>query len=745
MNSKQFLLIVLFLLPVAAYSSIDSLRTVFEQSKEDTTKLFVAKSLSAQYEYIKPDSAVYYGEKALELAKKLKQPHDEVSSLLKIGAGYFFAREYNASLDFCNLALDLSKKINDTIYRGNILYYLSRSYSRIARYDLTIQSQLDAIRFFEERNNPAAIGVMYNNMSIAYKYLGDYKEAIEALKTAYKNYKKVNSTENYFSPFINITACYFQMEEYDSCAIYLDSAKVMAEKYNLESNPNILKHMEQWDGDLAYKKGNYQKALSHYQVSHKANLESYEIDDQIYSQLGIGKTLLKLNRSKEAEPHLLEVLKNAKESNALKRIMMGHEALAELYYQLKQFDKSSYHFKNQISLSDSIFNQEKTFAIMSARTKFDVENKEKEIQLLNLENEISTKNAALQEAELQETKSRQVLLYAILIFAVLSIFGLFIIVKKRSETNKVLSKQKNEISQQKEILQVKNKEILDSIRYAKRIQTAILPPGKLVKSYLENSFILYKPKDVVAGDFYWMETISHNHTGASDLGKTEEETILFAAADCTGHGVPGAMVSVICNNGLNRSVREYGITDPGKILDKTREIVIQEFEKSDEEMKDGMDISLVSLRKRNESSIIDWAGANNPLWIIRKGEVKADDIQINGVNNDRLSIQSHEGYALVEIKPDKQPIGYTHNPKPYTTHRLGLKKGDALYIFTDGYPDQFGGKDNKKFKTTNFKKLLLSISDKKMEEQKSILDSTFEEWKGEYEQVDDICIIGVRV
>ena len=505
----------------------------------------------------------------------------------------------------------------------------------------------------------------------------------------------------------------------------------MVRKYNESNAETMLNHMEIWAGDIAYARGEYEKALGHYKISHEANMESYEIDDQIYSQLGIGRSLLKLGRPKEAKPHLVEVLEKAKESNALKRVMMGHKALAELYNELGDFKKSTYHLKHQIELSDSIFNQEKTMAIMSARTAFDVENKEKEIRMLSMKNELGEKNARLQEAELEQTKSRQILLYSILAFTLVFIIGLFVLIKKRNKTNRLLKRQKNEISEQKEVLQIKNKEILDSIQYAKRIQTAILPPGKLVKSYLENSFILYKPKDVVAGDFYWMEPT--------------KDGVIFAAADCTGHGVPGAMVSVICNNGLNRSVREYGITDPGKILDKTREIVIQEFEKSDEEMKDGMDISLVSLRSDENRSFIEWAGANNPLWIIRKSEIKPEDLQASIGNNDKISIQNHDGYSLVEIKPDKQPIGQYDNPSPYTTHRLELKKGDTIYVFTDGYPDQFGGEYNKKFKTTNFKKLLLSINDKKMEEQKAIIDKSFEDWKGEYEQVDDVCVIGVRV
>ncbi len=178
------------------------------------------------------------------------------------------------------------------------------------------------------------------------------------------------------------------------------------------------------------------------------------------------------------------------------------------------------------------------------------------------------------------------------------------------------------------------------------------------------------------------------------------------------------MVSVVCNNGLNRSVREYGLTEPGDILSKTREIVISEFEKSEEEVKDGMDVALCSLEGRT----LKYAGAHNPLWIIRKG---AEEVE--------------------EIKAHKQPIGKYAEPTPYPTHTMELNEGDSFYIFSDGYADQFGGQKGKKFKTANFKKLLLSIQNESIEKQRELIDAAFEDWKGSIEQLDDICVIGVRV
>ena len=277
-------------------------------------------------------------------------------------------------------------------------------------------------------------------------------------------------------------------------------------------------------------------------------------------------------------------------------------------------------------------------------------------------------------------------------------------VVRRKEAEEELQQSFDEISFQKQLIEEQHHEITDSIKYAKRIQEAILPPSRLIKELLPESFVLYKPKDIVAGDFFWLEQV--------------EDKVIFAAADCTGHGVPGAMVSVVCHNALNRAVREFGLTDPGKILDKTRELVIEQFEKSDEEVKDGMDIALCALSGKQ----LEFAGANNPIWIIRAGTEKIE-----------------------EIKADKQPIGKYAAEKEFTTHKIDLQADDSFYIFSDGFADQFGGDKGKKFKGASFKRLLLAIQNESMEVQMERINDAFKSWKGDFEQVDDVCVIGVRV
>lgn len=257
----------------------------------------------------------------------------------------------------------------------------------------------------------------------------------------------------------------------------------------------------------------------------------------------------------------------------------------------------------------------------------------------------------------------------------------------------------------------KQKEITDSINYAKRIQEAIFPSHDFIKSNLPDYFLYYQPKDIVAGDFYWADK--------------KDNTFLIASADCTGHGVPGALVSVVCCNALNRAVNEFNLIEPGKILDKTRELVLESFSKNGGDIKDGMDISLISI----SGNTVKWAGANNPLWYLSPfegGNQKSGDV------------------VLKEIKPNKQPIGKTDNPMPFTTHTIELQKGDLLYLFTDGFADQFGGPKGKKFKYKQFEELLVKSKDLSLSKQHEILKNTFNNWKGNLEQIDDISVIGIR-
>ncbi|CAN5227374.1 hypothetical protein BH09BAC5_BH09BAC5_01370 [soil metagenome] len=289
----------------------------------------------------------------------------------------------------------------------------------------------------------------------------------------------------------------------------------------------------------------------------------------------------------------------------------------------------------------------------------------------------------------------------------------YTLTKKEILARLALAESNKQLEYKNDIIEEKNKDITDSINYAKKIQEAILPPLELKTKLFPESFVLFQPRDIVSGDFYWF---------TEKNGKK-----IIAAVDCTGHGVPGAFMSMIGNAFLNQIVNEKGVTTPGDILNQLRELIINALKQTgaEGENQDGMDIALLSFDTIN--NIVEFAGANNPLWIIRKNEETKSSV-------------------LEEVKGDKQPIGIYSGPaKLFTNHAIKIHKGDILYIATDGYADQMGGVSGKKFRYKNFKELLVSMVDFPMAKQEAKLTQIILEWKGINDQTDDILVVGIRV
>lgn len=261
-----------------------------------------------------------------------------------------------------------------------------------------------------------------------------------------------------------------------------------------------------------------------------------------------------------------------------------------------------------------------------------------------------------------------------------------------------------ELYQQKVLVEHKNQEIVDSINYARFIQQVLLPSAPEIASYFSDSHVYYAPKDIIAGDFYWFDHVN--------------DTTWFAVADCTGHGVPGAMVSVLCINALHQQLAEDHTIPTGALLDKVRHFVVKTLSKDQRSVKDGMDISLCAYH--HPSKQLQWSGANNPLWLVRNGELTA-------------------------YLPDKQPIGLYDNALPFTTHQIQLETNDLIILFTDGYADQFGGPKGKKYKYAPLKELIVSNAGMPAKELGLVLEETFLAWKGNHEQTDDVCVMVIRI
>ncbi len=317
---------------------------------------------------------------------------------------------------------------------------------------------------------------------------------------------------------------------------------------------------------------------------------------------------------------------------------------------------------------------------------------------------------ALLEADLELTEFKTLvndsyLEKALISLGVIAGLSFFLILYARKILVKD-EKQKKLFLEQKRIIESKNKDITDSIRYALKIQSAMLPSLKILEENGLDGFVLHQAKDIVAGDFYWIEK--------------HDNYLFFAVADCTGHGVPGAILSMLCSNALNRVVDSLEIRDTGKILETVREIIIKRLGEGDEIMHDGMDISLCRLDL--DTNEIMYSGANNPLYIFSK-----------------------ESKEIILASPDKQPVGEYPIIRPFKSQTFQLSKGDLVYLFSDGFADQFGGPKGKKFKDIPFRKLLQQNAEKPLQNQLQTLRKTFREWRMDTEQIDDVCVMGVRI
>lgn len=632
---------------------------------------------------------VTYREAMLEMAIQMKDTAKMISCYGTLGWSYSGFDMKDMAIGFAQKQVELALATKDTtlikIATGGIGWF----YTNVAYETHDKQLQDSAVKYLDiawrlkELTEPATgthrdAGIIY---CMALARSGNNEKAIEVGKYMLRNF--VPEGSGYYTRYIKQIGNFYTNLDMEDSAQYYYAWFVRQEEKGIKDFPGNLRD------------------------AHKRGFVSLNIDHQYYCNSWTAMTVAQFfyhfghyQKVKNVTDQIL-FNPNMKEHGADFLIWVQNMGM-QVYPKLGEYKKAVECFTPYVAYIDSIQELEK-IKYKEANTAHT------QIQI-KLEKQRAEEERIKQELVAKEERERQLLINKFLIGgAILLLAFLGFMYNRFRVTNKqkkVIEDQHTDLEMAYGQLDEKNKEILDSINYAKRIQTAILPPSKVVKSYLEHSFILYKPKDIVAGDFYWMQP--------------EGDTVFFAAADCTGHGVPGAMVSVICNNGLNRSLKEFNIKEPGKILDKTRELVTAEFDKSEENVQDGMDIALCALNMKQRT--LQYAGAHNPLWIIGK---------------DATEVQ--------EIRADKQPIGKYTAAQPFTTHTVQLNEGDTIYIFSDGYQDQFGGERGKKFKSVNLKKLLLSVSTLPMHEQREKIDREFENWKGDLEQLDDVCVIGVQV
>lgn len=642
---------------------------------------FLTFSLSTTF--IKADDETL--DSLLQLEKILPNDTTKINVLNHI-ASIYLDSNYPKALNYATKSYSLAEQINYETGRITALMHKCYANDYMGRYAIAQQQNYELLSIYENLNDSNSMSTCYNNIGIIHYYLSNYQESINFTQKALNYYLNHNIKIDIASCYNNLGNSFSDMGNNDTALTFYSKAlDIYVELKDLGGMSLINGNV----GEVHAVLKEYDEAYSSY---FKSLQQAEKIEDKwqqanIYSSLG--SLLTDQAKHNEALSFLNQGLKIYSDLDASPEMIDIHEAMAKAYEQKGDLTQANHNLKMANELRDEIFNKENASSVAEMNALY--ETKEKEAEILKQ-----------QEQAKYEASQKQLIIVA----GSISLLLLIVIVVISVKGNITKKKVNETLETQKQQIEMKNRDITDSIQYAKRIQTAILPTKKLIKETLPESFILYLPKDIVAGDFYWMEK---NKNG-----------VFFAAADCTGHGVPGAMVSVVCNSALNRSVREFQLTNPADILNKTREFVIETFEKSEANIKDGMDIALCNLKEEAGSWKLQYAGANNPLWIIRNNE-------------------------LIETKGDKQPIGKFMKNQPFTNHTLNLQKGDIIYLLTDGFPDQFGGEKGKKYKYKPLKDKLLSISSLPLEEQKQMLYKEFIEWKGDLEQIDDICLMGVKV
>ncbi len=594
----------------------------------------------------------------------------------------------DSGLVYYRKAEQLARKIDHPYSLGTSIGAIGIIHCRRGNYPESMLLGMEALQIFEKLNAKSEIANALVNIGIVHKFQGNYTQAIQNYLKAKTIYEELGDQEPLATIYGNISSTYASGNKPDSLIYYVKKSIAIAEQLNDE----ILMASGYVNLGIGYDmKNEFDAALSCYRKARDLFLKIGINHAAAFTERNMADVCIKKNEPLEAISLLDNALKIFIAEKLDDDIKETYASYANAYTVMKDYKTALEYFRKYSGLKDTLYSQESTQAVAEMEQKYQSEKREQEIKL-------QAEEIKRNEAEIGKQTLQKVLFAGGLVAALLIALFIFRSYKKQ----RLLTA----------IIEETNRNITDSINYAKRIQEAMLPEKELKQRLFPDSFILFQPKDVVSGDFFW-------------FGEKNGKKII-AAVDCTGHGVPGAFMSMIGNAFLNEIVLEKGITKPGEILSELRFLVKKALKQTgaEGETRDGMDMSLLCF----ENERMEFSGANNPVWILRSG---SDTIQI--------------------IKGDKRPIGYHKGQGlPFTNHEIKLSKGDSVYIFSDGMADQFGGlpssgSGGKKFKYKQLQKDLLSIKDKPMPEQEAYLQNKFNAWKGNLEQVDDVLVIGIRV
>jgi serine phosphatase RsbU (regulator of sigma subunit) len=649
---------------------------------------------------------------------------DEAADLYNnLGLTSFDLGLFDAAIKHYEHSGELKKKTGNEKGYGVSMNNIGNIYWQTGKLEKAISSYQEALKIFDKINYVNGVSSCLNNIGITYQLINNLPKALEfhnrALEVRLKLDNKASLAESYCnlgivqSLIINDSIAkvlgrnweYDMLVQFEKKAILENYKTCLAsfkksEKYSEEvGNKAGLAKALQNIGLIYNYSGYFEDALYYNKRALLLNQELQNESDQIANLIAVGSSYSKLRNFKTAEDYLNKAEILAQRLNLTEPLKQVHNYKSDLYEQSGEYKLSLLEYKKFSELKDTILNKENYKQLTELQTQYETEKQKQQIELLN-------KDKILNENQIKAQR-RGLILSLIAVLGIVSF--LIVLIKQfnaKKKANIVLAQINKELETKNNLITHQKKEITDSIMYARRIQSAILPPEELLEKELPEHFILYMPRDIVSGDFYWV----------SERG----DKIYVVTADCTGHGVPGAFMSMLGTSLLNQIITNNPNMPVNEVLDDLRDQLIKSLHQTGKvgENKDGIDLVLYTINKTDLS--LSFAGANNPLIIIRNAE-------------------------LIELKPDKMPIGIHDKNEHFSQQNFQLQKGDCLYSFSDGYADQCGGEKGKKFMIKKLKQLLLEVSVKPIIEQHKLLDETIKKWMEGIEQVDDILVIGVRV
>jgi serine phosphatase RsbU (regulator of sigma subunit) len=637
------------------------------------------------------DSALVYDKRAVPVMIEIRNKKGESSCYSNIGVTLMFQGNFKAALDYMFKGVTMKEQIGDKKGMASGYNNIGTIYMDEANYPEALRYQLKALKIREELKDKVGIGMAYNNIGNIVLAQGKSEEALLYYHKSLKIDEELNDLSGIGVANANMGNIYLDQKNYREARIcffkslrareQIDDKRGLGETFNNIGRAYFLEHKTE-------------EALIYHLKSFKLYVRVGDKKGIAEACDGIANCYTEKKDYENALHYCKQMLDLAKEINYRQGIREAYRSFSNLYKKEKQFEKALQYTDLYNTIKDSLLNTENFKQVSELNTRYETDKKEKEILLLTKDQELNAKIIRQQHLVRWGLISGVVLLF-------ISIFSIYRRYRFKQKANDQLEKQNREIQQ-------KNLLITDSIDYAKTIQEAVLPTAAKIQLLFPQSFILNKPKAIVSGDFYWVNKIN-NH-------------LICAVADCTGHGVPGAFMSLLGYNMLENVVKKNALPEPALILDNLNSQILKSLSKNDEEIiKHGMDISLISIDVTNNQ--LHYAGAHNSIYIIRDKE-------------------------LIELKADRKGIGFTSKEysNGFTSQSFQLKKGDVIYLHTDGFPDQIGGPNRKKFYYQPFKDLLINISDRELQLQREMLDAAHIRWMGDkMDQTDDLLIIGIRI